>query len=172
MRTAIDDCPHLSVSRLRAAGLIRADDKTTVIAFPPTPDTDPPTAPTFVVAVTHIHFPNGGGWSFFQCPCGRRVRTIRLHRGSLACKHCLEAKGFRYRVEDLSRPERAAHVAARLAARLAAAEAGAHARLKPHLRYSALERRGRLVAALRRAEYVAYRRDFRDLIPKAKAGGD
>ena len=134
MRTAIDDCPHLSVSRLRAAGLIGADDKTTVIAFPPTPDTDPPTAPTFVVAVTHIRFPNGGGWSFFVCPCGRRVRTIRLH---LACKHCLEAKGFRYRVEDLSRPERAAHVAARPAARLAAAEASAHTRLKPHLRYSA-----------------------------------
>ena len=76
--------------------------------------------PTFTVALQHVHFPNGGGWSFFVCPCGRRARTLRLYDGSLACKHCLEAKGLRYRVEDLSRPERAAHVAARLAARLAA----------------------------------------------------
>ena len=175
MRLAIDDLPSLSVSRLRAAGLIRPDDKTTVVTFPaptPAPDTPTPDTPTFTVALQHIRFPNGGGWSFFQCPCGRRCRTLRLYDGFPACKHCLEAKGFRYRVEDLSRPERAAHVAARLAARLAAAEAGAHARLKPLLRYSTLERRGRLAAALRRAEYVAYRHDFRDLIPKAKAGGD
>ena len=101
-------------------------------------------------------------------PCGRRCRTLRLYDGSPACKHCLEAKGLRYRVEDLSQPERAAHVAARLAARLAAA-AHAHARLKPHLRYSTIERRGRLAAALRRCEYAVYRHDFRDLIPK---GGD
>ena len=42
----------------------------------------------------------------------------------------------------------------------------AHARLKPHLRYSKLERRGRLAAALRRCEFTAARHDFRDLIPK------
>ena len=115
MRLAIDDLPSIS-SRLRALGEIRPDDKTTVVTFP-----RPDDAPTFVVALQHIRFPNGGGWSFFQCPCGRRARTLRLYDGSPACKHCLEARGLRYRVEDLSRPERAAHVAARLAARLAAA---------------------------------------------------
>ena len=42
MRLAIDDLPSLSVSRLRAAGLIRPDDKTTVVTFPaPTPAPTP-----------------------------------------------------------------------------------------------------------------------------------
>ena len=153
MRTAIDDLPHVSASRLRAAGLIRPDDTTTTVTFPDTP--------VFVVALQHIRFPNGGGWSFFVCPCGRRCRTLRLYRDELACKHCLEAKGLRYRVEDLTTPERAAHVAARLKPRLASPSP---ARLKPHLRYSKLERRSRLEAALRRCEYTVSRHDFRDLI--------
>ena len=76
MRTVIDDLPHIGVSRLRAAGLIGPDDKTTVVIFP-TPD-----APTFVVALQHVHFRNGGGWSFFVCPCGRRCRALRLYNGS------------------------------------------------------------------------------------------
>jgi hypothetical protein len=155
MRTAIDDLPSVSASRLRAAGLIRPNDTTAAVAFPD--------APTFVVALQHVRFPNQGSWSFFVCACGRRARTLRLHRGGLACKHCLEAKGLRYRVEDLTKPERAAHVALRLKPRLASASP---ARLKPHLRWSKLERRSRLEAALRRCEYTASRHDFRDLIPK------
>jgi hypothetical protein len=155
MRTAIDDFPCVSASRLRALGEIRSDMKTVAIRFP--------AGDTFTVALQHIRFPNGGGWSFFQCPCGRLARTIRLCDGAVACKHCLEARGLRYRVEDLSRPERAAHVAARLASRLAS---DGHARLKPHLRYSTLERRGRLEANLRRCEFTAARHDFRDLIGK------
>ena len=154
MRTAIDDLPHLSASGMRAAGLISPDDTTATVAFPG--------APTFVVAIQHIRFPNGGGWSFFVCVCGRRCRTLRLHDG-LACKGCLEAKGLRYRVEDLSKPERAAHVASRLRERL---NSDKPARVKPHLRYSKLERRGRLEAALRRCEFMASRHDFRDLIGK------
>ena len=155
MRTAIDDFPCVSASRLRALGEIRSDMKTVAIRFP--------AGDTFTVDLQHVRFPNGGGWSFFQCPCGRRARTLRLHDGAVACKHCLEAKGLRYRVEDLTKPERAAHVASRLKPRLASASP---ARLKPHLRYSKLERRGRLEAALRRCEYTASRHDFRDLIPK------
>ena len=145
-RIAIDDLPMVSASRMRAMGLIGKDDRAVSVNFG---------AVEFNVAVQHIRFPNGGGWSFFICACGRRARTIRLHDGGLACKHCLEAKGLRYRVEDLSRPERAAHVAARLRARL---ESGEPARLKSnHLRYSKLERRKRLEMALRRAEYLAMR---------------
>jgi hypothetical protein len=155
MRTVIDDLPHVSASRLRAAGLIRSDDMTAAVAFPD--------GPSFLVGLQHRRFPNGGGWSFFVCPCGRRCRTLRLHQGGLACKHCLEAKGLRYRVEDLSRPERAAHVASRLKPRLLSPSP---ARLKPHLRWSKLERRVRLEAVLRRCEYTVSRHDFRDLIPK------
>ena len=130
---------------MRAAGLIRPDDmNAAVVRFPG----DPP----FAVGLQHVHFPNSGSWSFFVCACGRRARTLRLYNSALACKDCLEAKGLRYRVEDLTKPERAAHVASRLKPRLASP---APARLKPHLRYSKLERRGRLEAALRRCEYTA-----------------
>jgi len=144
MRTAIDDLPCVSASRLRAAGKIVPDMKAATVSFPD--------GPSFLVALSHLQFPNGGGWSFFLCPCGRRCRTLRLH-GGLACKHCLEARGLRYRVEDLTKPERAAHVAFRLKARLAGV---APARLNPRPGRR-LDRRGRLAAALWRAEYVAAR---------------
>jgi hypothetical protein len=141
---------------MRAAGLIRPDDTTATVAFPD--------GPSFLVSLQHVRFPNRGGWSFFICACGRRCRTLRLFEGKTACKHCLEARGLRYRVEDLSKPERAAHVASRLKPRLLSPSP---ARLKPHLRYSKLERRVRLTAALRRCEYTVSRHDFRDLIGDA-----
>ena len=165
MRTVIDDLPHVGVSRLRAAGLIRADDKTTTIQF-----TDPDPAFTFTVALQHVRFPNGGGWSFFVCPCGRRARTLRLYDGSLACRRCLEARGLRYRMGDLSRPERAAYAVSRLRARLAS-DVPARLHPRPGRR---LDRRSHFAAALWRAEYVAARHGFKDLIdddPSAETSG-
>jgi hypothetical protein len=156
MRTAIDDLPFLSAYRLRAAGLIYPNDTATTVTFP--------AGPSFAVGLQHIRFPNGGGWSFFVCACGRRCRTLRLYDGALGCKGCLEAKGLRYKVEDMrGGGERAAHVASRLRARL---NSPSPARLKPHLRWSKLERRKRLEAALRRCEYAMSRHDFRGLIGK------
>jgi hypothetical protein len=149
MRIAIDDLPMVSASRMRALDLIRPEDRTAVVRFP--------AGGAFTVGLQHIRFPNSGGWSFFVCSCGRRCRTLRLFKGELGCKGCLEAKGLRYRVEDMPRHERAAHVAARLKARLAS---DTHARLKPHLRYSKLERRSRLEANLRRAELLVGYADF------------
>ena len=143
MRIAIDDLPHVGVSRMRAAGAFQPDDATATVTFP--------AGDAFTVGLQHVRFPNGGGWSFIVCACGRRCRTLRLYRDDLACKHCLEAKGLRYRVEDLTKPERAAHVASRLKARLAGA---VPARLHPRPGRK-LDRRGRLAAALWRAEYVA-----------------
>ena len=145
MRTAIDDLPFLSASRLRAAGLIRADDTTAAVAFP--------AGPSFTVGLQHVHFPNRGGWSFFVCPCGRRARTIRLYAGGLACGRCLKARGLRYWVEDLTKSERAAHVAARLNPRLLSPSP---ARLKPRPGRR-LDRRKRLAVAFWRAEYGAMR---------------
>ena len=146
MRLAIDDLPALSSSRLRALGEIRADAPAAVVQFPD--------GEVFTVPLQHVRFPNGGGWSFFQCPCGRRCRTLRLYNGALACKHCLEARGFRYRVEDMSLSERAAYVAERLAERLASSSP---ARLKPHL-WGTMERRSRLEASLRQCEFRVARR--------------
>ena len=143
MRTAIDDLPFLSASRLRAAGLIHPNDTTTTVTFP--------AGDVFTVGLQHIRFPNKGDWSFFRCPCGRRCRTLRFFNNALACKGCLEANGLRYQVEDLAKPERAAHVASRLKPRLASP-----ARLNPRPNRR-LDRRKRLAAALWRAEYVAMR---------------
>jgi hypothetical protein len=137
---AIDDFPSLGVSRLRAAGVILPHMKTATVAFPD--------GPAFTVGLQHIHFPNGGGWSFFVCPCGHRCRTLRLFRDAPACRSCLKAKGLRYRVEDMARPKRAAYVASGLRARLACRRLN----LRPG---RTLERRSRLEAALWRAEYVA-----------------
>ena len=147
MRLAIDDLPFLSSSRLRALGEILPGAAAAAVQFPD--------GEVFTVALQHIRFPNGGGWSFFVCPCGRRCRTLRLYNNALACKGCLEGRGFRYRVEVMSLSERAAYVAPRLAARLAFPSP---ARLKPHLRYSRLERRSRLEAALRLCEFRVARR--------------
>ena len=122
-------------------GEIRADAAAATVQFPD--------GEVFTVSVQHVRFPNGGGWSFFQCSCGRRCRTLRLYGGALACKHCLEARGFRYRVEDMTRSERAAHVASRLSARLASPSP---ARLKPHL-WGKMDRRSRLEASLRQCEF-------------------
>ena len=49
-----------------------------------------------------VRFPNGGSWSFFVCPCGRRARILRLYEGGLACFRCLAARGLRARVELVS----------------------------------------------------------------------
>jgi hypothetical protein len=143
MRTAIDELPHVSASYMRAAGEIGPDMKAAVVRFGDL---------SFDVRLQHVRFPNRGSWSFFICACSRRCRTLRLHQGGLACKGCLEAKGLRYQVEDLSRGERAAHVASRLKGRFAAP-----ARLNPRPGRR-LDRRGRLAAALWRAEFVATRR--------------
>jgi hypothetical protein len=136
---AIDDLPASeSVSRLRAAGVIGPETRVTTIAFGDQ---------SFSVVATHRHFPNGGGWSFFVCLCGRRARVLRLYDGVLSCKRCLEARGFRYRAKGLSRVERVARAIPRLRARLL----GGPARLHPRSG-RVLDRRVLLEAALRRAE--------------------
>lgn len=142
---------------MRAGGAIRAEERTAVVRFGDL---------AFTVSLSLVRFRNQGSWSFFLCRCGRRCRTLRLFEGELACKGCLEAKGLRYQVEDLTKPERAAHVASRLKARLLSE---APARLNPGPGRK-LDRRPRLEAALRRCEYLAARHDFADLIGKDEGG--
>ena len=149
MRLAIDDLPSISASRMRAAGEIRAEDRTAVIRLGDL---------AFTVALSHLQFPNGGGWSFFVCSCGRRAGRLRSHQGGLACPHCLKARGLRYQVEDMPKSERAACAAWRLKSRLSVSQA----RLNPRPGRR-LDRRGRLAAALWRAEYVAARHMIDDV---------
>jgi hypothetical protein len=144
MRTAIDDFPSLSVSRLRAAGEIRPNDRTTTITFPDS-------GVAFVVGLSHVRFPNGGNWSFFRCPCGRNARTLRLYGSELACHSCLAARGFRPRVQLIPTEQRAAYLVPRLLRRLTSASP---ARLHPR-KGRLLDRRPRLEAKLRRSVIVA-----------------
>jgi hypothetical protein len=144
MRTAIDDFPSISASRLRAVGEMRPDMKTIAVRFPAAGDT------LFVVALAHLQYPNGGGWSFFRCPCGRLARILRLCDSTLACRGCLKARGLRHRVELIATPARAAYTAPRRIARLN----GPAARLHPRLG-RLLDRRSSLEASLRRSLIVA-----------------
>ena len=149
MRTAIDDFPCLSVSRLRAAGEVRSDMKTVTVQFPGGDV-------SFVVALTHRRFPNGGGWSFFRCRCGRLARILRLCDNALACRGCLKARGLRHRVELIATPARAAYHAPRRLARLTSASP---ARLHPRPG-RLLDRRSSLEASLRRSLIVARQHAF------------
>jgi hypothetical protein len=143
MRPAIDDFPSLSVSRLRAAGCFADTDQTTTISFPDH-------AIAFVVALSHFRWPNGGGWSFFRCPCGARARILRLTPTGLACHRCLSARGFRNRVQLIPTPDRVALTAPRRLERLTSSPARLHTRPG-----RTLDARHRLEAALRRSLIVA-----------------
>jgi hypothetical protein len=142
VKTAIDDLPAVSVSRLRALGDVTAETKTTIVRFG---DVE------FVVALSLRRFPNGGSWSFFLCPCGRRARILRLFEGGLACSQCLEARGLRSRVELIRTEKRAAYHAPRILAKLNSATS---MRLHPRPGRM-LERRANMEARLRRSLIVA-----------------
>ena len=130
-----EDLPAVSVSRLRALGIIRPDMTSVAVKVADLERT---------VGLQHIHFPNGGGWSFFVCPqCGHRARTLRLAEdGRLACRRC---DGLRYRCERIDRGDRSVTIA-----RLKALLYGPRQRLKPQFNLS-VDRRRRLEASLRRA---------------------
>ena len=147
MKTAIDDLPSVSVSRLRAWGEITAETKVTSVAFGEV---------IFNVALSLVRFPNGGSWSFFLCPCGRRARIIRLFEGGLACRQCLGDRGLRPRVQLIATHKRAAYIAPRLIARL---NSPSPARLNPRPG-RLLDRRPRLEAKLRRTLIVARRHEL------------
>ena len=93
MTVAYDELPGVSVSRMRALGEITAETKVTTVTFDEV---------SFNVGLALVCFANGGSWSFFLCPCGRRARILRLYEGGLACQRCLAARGLRARVELVS----------------------------------------------------------------------
>ena len=130
-----DDLPAVSVSRLRALDVIRPDMTSVAVKVADLERT---------VGLQHIHFPNGGGWSFFVCPqCGHRARTLRLTGdGRLACRRC---DGLRYRCERIDRGDRSVTIA-----KLKALLYGPRQRIKPHFNLT-VDRRRRLEASLRRA---------------------
>jgi hypothetical protein len=142
-----DDLPSVSISRLRALDIITAE------------------MTEFVVRLGHIEktvslhlrkWPSGGSWSWFGCPtCGKWARTLRLHLNNIVCPSCCARMGIRPRASTLSIRQRAERRIPQLRAML---ETETSLRLKSHhLRYSKLERRKRLEAALARCEFIVSR---------------
>jgi hypothetical protein len=133
----IDDLPSLAVSRLVAEGKIARDATRARILLD---------GVRAEFAVARVDFPNGGWWLFCHCHCGNRVRSLWLHDGQILCRHCLKRRGLRYRCQRKDPGPRIARLRARLFS-------PSPARLHPRPN-RVLDRRWRLEASLRRAEFV------------------
>jgi hypothetical protein len=130
--------------QIAGGGRIRPDMQTATVQFPGGET-------VFVVALSHFRWPNGSGWSFFRCACGRQCRTLRFYEGSPACRRCLAERGLRSRVELIRTENRAAYHAPRILARLNSATP---ARINPR-NGQMLDKRSHLEARLRRTIIVA-----------------
>jgi hypothetical protein len=95
------------------------------------------------VGLSLVRFPNGGSWSFFVCPFGRKYRNLRL-----ACRGCLKARGLFF---GSHASKRTAWIAPRRLARLNSTEP---ARLHPR-RGRLLNRRANLELRLKHSLIVA-----------------
>jgi hypothetical protein len=88
-RIFFDELRSIGVSRLRASGAIRLEDRQVVIPFG---------GHDKLIGVAHTVFKNGGSWSYFRCPkCGKRAKKLWLVDDAPRCRLCLEKLGVRYR---------------------------------------------------------------------------
>jgi hypothetical protein len=159
---AYDELPGVGVSRLRASGAIKPEDKTTIIKFWLLNKETPPAGAyeevEFTVGVALHRFPGGGSWSFFVCPCGCRCRTIRLYEGKLACRRCLQKRGLRSRIHMIPASERYYYTGPKRRAKLNSREC---ARLHPRWPTQTMERRKRMQRALDRSRLVALQAEIK-----------
>jgi hypothetical protein len=87
-RRFFDEFQHVRVSRFRATGVIDPAKNYALIPFP--------NGQTKLIGTQHIHFPNGGGWSFFVCPkCDKRAAQLWLVEDAPRCWRCCEAMNIR-----------------------------------------------------------------------------
>jgi hypothetical protein len=133
----VDDLPSVAISRLVAEGKITRSDTRARIHLDGVMGEFP---------VSRLDFPNGGWWLFVICHCGHRCRRLWVHDGHLCCRHCLKRRGFRLRCRYDDPGPRIARLRERLSS-------PSPARLHPRP-HRMLDRRVRLEASLRRAEFV------------------
>jgi hypothetical protein len=148
-RIFFDQLVSVGVSRLRATGTIRLEDRQAVIPFG---------EQNKLIGVAHTIFWNGGSWSYLVCPkCGRRAKRLWLVDEAPRCRLCLEKLGVRYRsAYGFGRTERLRERDRRVD-RLQAMLEGGPMRLKPvppNWGNRRLDRRNRLIAALQRSRIV------------------
>ena len=94
-RIFFDQLVSVSVSRLKASGAIRHEDRHGIIAFG---DEDHGGERRKSIGVAHTKFPNGGSWSYFVCPkCGQRSKRLWLVDDAPRCLSCCWSLGVRYR---------------------------------------------------------------------------
>jgi ribosomal protein L40E len=148
-RIFFDQLVSVGVSRLRASGAIRLEDRQALIPFGDK---------SKLIGVAHTRFPNGGSWSYFICPrCGARSKKLWLVDDAPRCRRCLEKLGVRYRASyGFGRTERQRERDRRID-RLQAMLEGGPLRLKPvppSWSNRRLDRRNRLTVALHRSRIV------------------
>src|SRR5580698_5693175 len=145
-RIFFDQLVSVGVSRLRATGAIRLEDRQALVPFGDR---------NKLIGVAHTKFPNGGSWSYLVCPkCGRRAKRLWLVDDAPRCSLCLEKLGVRYRsAYGFGRTERLRERDRRIDTLQAMLEGGPM-RFKPvppNWGNRRLDRRNRLTAALQRA---------------------
>jgi hypothetical protein len=145
-RAFFDELVSVGVSRLKATGLIRLEDRWAHIPFG---------EQTKLIGVSHTQFPSGGSWAYFRCPkCGARSRKLWLVDDAPHCRLCLEKLGVRYRAAyGFGRTERLRERDRRVD-KLQAMLEGGPMRFKPvppNWGNRRLDRRSCLTAALQRA---------------------
>jgi hypothetical protein len=146
-RIFFDELVSVGLSRLRATGAIRLEDRHRRARIVTR------LAQIALVGVAHTVFKNGGSWSYFVCPkCGRRAKRLWLVDDAPHCRLCLEKLGVRYRASyGFGRTERLRERDRRVD-RLQAMLEGGRMRFKPvplNWGNRRLDRRNRLTAALR-----------------------
>jgi hypothetical protein len=145
-RIFFDQLVSLAVSRLRAMGVIKLEDRHGIIAFGDKQK---------FIGIAHTVFKNGGSWSYFVCPkCGRRAKKLWLVDDAPRCVKCCWSLGVRYRAAyGFGRIERLRERDRRVD-KLQAMLEGGPMRFKPvppNWGNRRLDRRNRLTWALHRA---------------------
>jgi hypothetical protein len=93
-----DDLASVSISRLRASGIVTRDTKSVEIVFGEGHD-----GLRREVRVVHRRFPNGGEWSFFLCPiCDRPARILKLHEKPMLSALLSSPRGWVSHIERLT----------------------------------------------------------------------
>src|SRR6516165_5038584 len=148
-RKFFDEFPSLGVSRLRATGAIRLEDRQAVIPFG---------GRMKLIGVAHTVFKNGGSWSYFRCPkCGGRAKKVWIVNDAPRCRTCLEKLGVRYRSAYAFGQTERLRVRDQRVDRLQAMLEGGPLRVKPvppNWGNRRLDRRIRLTWALQRSRLV------------------